>query len=183
MQNIVVIVAVAAAALAAGLFFLSGPTASPPEVSMSDAHIPGNCSAPEARQFDFWIGQWALSWEGGAGTNHVRSILGGCVIEENFTDPGSQFYGRSVSTFSARTGQWQQTWVDNNATYLDFVGGMEGATMVLSRSFANAEGQTVMQRMVFYNIEHAQFDWNWERSLDGGQSWDLLWKIHYERVK
>ena len=183
MQNLMLIVAAAALALVAGWFLLDGAAAVSMEVQMSQDEIPGNCSAEEARQLDFWVGEWALSWEGGSGTNLIRPILGGCVIEENFSDPTSQFYGRSVSTFDANTGRWQQTWVDNNATYLDFVGGMEGETMVLSRAFTNAEGATVMQRMVFYNVERDRLDWNWENSTDGGQSWNLIWKIHYERVK
>lgn len=23
-------------------------------------------------------------------------------------------------------------------------------------------------------------DWDWERSEDGGQTWQLLWRIHYQ---
>ena len=30
--------------------------------------------------------------------------------------------GLSVSLFNARSGKWQQTWVDNEGAYLDFVG-------------------------------------------------------------
>ncbi len=26
-------------------------------------------------------------------------------------------------------------------------------------------------------------DWSWERSDDGGKSWKVLWRIHYERKK
>jgi hypothetical protein len=35
--------------------------------------------------------------------------------------------------------------------------------------------------MVFYNISDQSLDWNWERSADWGQSWELLWRIHYQR--
>ena len=34
---------------------------------------------------------------------------------------------------------------------------------------------------VFKNIGHNQFDWSWERSLDGGRTWEVLWPIHYKR--
>jgi len=27
------------------------------------------------------------------------------------------------------------------------------------------------------------FDWNWERSDDGGATWQVNWNIHYTRKK
>jgi len=35
--------------------------------------------------------------------------------------------------------------------------------------------------MIFYDIEHDQLDWRWERSDDGGQTWQVKWQIHYRR--
>jgi hypothetical protein len=52
--------------------------------------------------------------------------------------------------------------------------------MILSRTF-ELKGKTVMQRMVWYNIKHKQFDWNWERSDDMGETWQVNWQIHYSR--
>lgn len=52
--------------------------------------------------------------------------------------------------------------------------------MILARD-AIIRGETCKQRMVWYDIEHHQFNWNWERSDDGGQTWRTLWQIHYTR--
>src|SRR5262249_38247777 len=84
------------------------------------------CAASEHRQLDFWIGDWDLvirtrespdpeRWRETRGTNHVRAVLRGCVIEEDFAaDPGGEpWAGRSVSTFVPRLGVWRQTWVDD----------------------------------------------------------------------
>ena len=60
----------------------------------------------------------------------------------------------SVSTYDARRKVWRQTWVDNQAGYLDFEGGrFDGPApqLVLSRS-AVINGQPVRQRMVFRDI-------------------------------
>ena len=43
------------------------------------------------------------------------------------------------------------------------------------------EGQPVKLRMIFYNIDQDELDWRWERSDDGGQTWQLKWHIHYRR--
>lgn len=139
------------------------------------------CNTEEAKQFDFWVGKWDASWEGGKGTNNISKILGGCVIFEEFdATPSSPLIGKSVSVYNTRTGYWKQTWVDNSGSYLDFTGNWQGDRMILSRSF-EIEGKKTMQRMVWYNITHEKFDWNWEKSTDGGKTWSVSWKINYTR--
>lgn len=146
------------------------------------------CSIPEASQFDFWIGQWSLTWDDGkggtaTGTNVIEKILGSCVISENFEDPGSGFAGKSYSLFDQKSGSWKQTWVDNAGSYLDFDGRFADGTMILARSLKTKDGKEIIQRMVWYNILPNSLDWNWEASTDGGKTWKLNWKIHYDRKK
>lgn len=129
--------------------------------------------------FDFWLGEWDAVWgEQEKGTNRVERILEGKVIQENFTAP--DFIGISVSAYDAERRLWCQTWVDSNGTYLDFTGRLEDGRMILVRD-AIVRGKACKQRMVWYDIEADRFLWNWERSDDGGQTWRVLWKIHYTR--
>ena len=86
----------------------------------------------------------------------------------------------SVSAYDAERGRWCQTWVDNSGSYLDFTGTFEDGKMILSRD-AIVRGEACKQRMVWYNIEASQLDWNWERSDDGGITWRVLWQIHYQK--
>jgi len=150
---------------------------------LAAAQTPSPCSTPEARQFDFWLGEWALSWaDSGRGTNTISKELDGCVIRENFRAAGPKaLVGMSVSSFDARTKQWKQTWVDNQGGYLDFVGEFAGGTMTLWRDAIDPKGNPVRQRMVFLNIERDSFDWNWQRSRDSGATWETMWAIKYRR--
>lgn len=142
------------------------------------------CSSPEAGQFDFWIGEWNLTWgEDGTGTNIIEKILIDCVILENFDGTASiKLKGMSVSTYNTQLGKWQQTWVDNSGSYLDFIGEFKDGKMTLSRQLIK-NGKKIMQRMVWYNISDDKMDWNWEKSEDDGKTWEVLWKIHYQRKK
>jgi hypothetical protein len=145
------------------------------------------CSQPGHRQFDFWLGEWDVRWvlggEEGKGTNVIRATLDGCVILENFDGtPALPLRGMSISTFNPRSGKWQQTWVDNQGGYLDFVGELKDGRMVLQRK-AVINDKEITQRMVWHNITKDRLDWNWERSDDGGKTWKLLWQIHYTRRK
>jgi hypothetical protein len=129
--------------------------------------------------FDFWLGEWDAAWgEHERGTNRVERILDRKVIHESFTAP--DFTGISVSAYDPERKLWCQTWVDSNGTYLDFTGGFADGKMILMRT-AIVRGESCKQRMVWYDIEEHQFNWNWERSDDGGQTWRVLWQIHYTR--
>src|SRR5690242_901772 len=110
-----------------------------------------NAVPPETRQFDFWLGEWDLTWQGGRGTNSIRSILDGHVIEERFHSDDIPLHGISLSVYGSQLGQWRQTWVDSQGSYLDLVGGWDGERMILTTSRMR-EGKPIVLRMVFSNI-------------------------------
>ena len=131
-------------------------------------------------QFDFWLGEWDVQWgEDDCGTNRIERVLGGKVIQENFS--ARELIGMSVSCFDPERQLWCQTWVDNNGTYLDFTGRFENEKMILER-YALIKGLVCKQRMVWHEIEANKFEWNWERS-DDGEAWRVVWNIHYTRKK
>lgn len=143
---------------------------------------------PEA-YFDFWIGEWDLSYKQSDGSiaraeNAIERILSDRVIKENFEVLSGQnkgYIGKSWSVYNPSTKTWKQTWVDNQGGYLTFDGKMDGDKRIFERIFQNNEGKLTTQRMVFYNIEENSFTWDWEQSVNNGEDWTLLWRIEYER--
>jgi hypothetical protein len=151
--------------------------------------VPDPCTTAEQKQFDFWIGDWNLTWPGqgagetGHGTNSIKRILDGCVVQESFSEEGSTpLRGTSVSIFDGTAGKWKQTWVDNQGSYLDFVGELKDGQLILQRE-ATKNGTTIIQRMVWKNITANELDWSWEASQDGGKTWQVKWPIHYKRKR
>ena len=144
----------------------------------------------DSAMIDFWIGSWGLTWEEsegniGRGKNHVHKILNGQVINENFkalSGINKGFTGKSWSVYNKQTGQWKQTWVDNQGAYLDFSGSREGDRIMFSRATALPDGNTRHARMVFYDIRQKGFTWDWEFSTDDGATWTLAWRILYSRL-
>ncbi len=158
-------------------------------VGVNAKDAPANpCVASQQRQFDFWVGDWTLTWpsdkpgETAHGANHIARILDGCVVQESF-DGGSDMHlrGTSLSTFDTRSGKWKQTWVDNEGGYLDFVGEWKDGQMILAREGVGPNGEKILQRMVWKNIGQDELDWSWEASADGGKTWQVRWPIHYRR--
>jgi hypothetical protein len=137
---------------------------------------------PAERQFDFWLGDWEVTWgEGQRASNRIRKILDGHAIQESFDgSPSLALRGMSLSAYSPRLGLWQQTWTDNEGNYWHFTGGFQDGRMLLVSDDV-IEGKPVRLRMLWYNITSDELDWNWERSDDGGETWQLRWHLHYRR--
>jgi hypothetical protein len=147
------------------------------------------CSTPEARQFDFWVGEWNAFWKDSLrGSNRIEKMFGNCTIQENFIDPKTNYLGKSWSVYNSNYKIWQQTWVDNNGGYIHLTGGMVSDSMILKTMEQNVPSNVsptgkILSRMVYYNIKPNSFDWSWEASTDGGLNWTPRWQIHYERKK
>jgi hypothetical protein len=149
------------------------------------------CNSAEARQLDFWLGEWDLSWPaeqaGGepgetmTGTNRLTKLFGDCVIEENFATSDESYHGRSLSVFDPNVGLWRQTWVDSQGAYLVFTGGMEGSEMILSTTPVADGDQVIVNRMVFSDITPTSLYWRWQRTTDAGVKWSDRWTITYQR--
>lgn len=154
--------------------------------------IPGPSIAQNAglnkSTFDFWIGRWGAEWKNadgtiGKGTNHISKVLDGTVLEENFAiTTGSQagFLGKSLSVMDVN-GQWHQAWADNQGGYYDFIGEVIGKKKIFKTKLVETGGNRIIQRMVFYEIEKDSFTWDWESTQDGGETWNLNWRIKYTR--
>jgi hypothetical protein len=146
------------------------------------------CNDAQQKQFDFWVGEWDLTTPGAKqgevnhSSNSIKRILGGCIVQENFLGgEATSLLGMSVSVFDPVAKKWKQTWVDNQGTYLDFIGEFGDGKMILSREAMRPDGTKVLQRMVWKNISANELDWSWERSLDKGQTWEVMWPVHYKR--
>jgi hypothetical protein len=136
----------------------------------------GPCDAPEYRQFDFWIGDWnVMANDQVAGTNSVRAIHGGCVLQENWQGAGAGgISGSSFNVFDRASGQWHQTWVDAGGTLLQLDGALVDGSMVLAGSRPAQNGGTALHRISWTPNEDGTVRQLWETSLDGGDSWSVL---------
>ncbi len=134
----------------------------------------------DAHTFDFWIGEWDCSFEGGHAINTITRDFDGHVLTERFEmDTPQKWSGMSVSVYNADLNLWRQTWVDAGGAYWHFVGGLVDG----DPCFATPEPVDVdplYKRMVFSGIGTDGFAWRWESSSDGNV-WTENWAITYSR--
>jgi len=142
------------------------------------------CTAPEYRQFDFWVGDWTVtSGEAVAGTNSIRRVHGGCALEENWQGAGDGgVSGSSFNIYDRATGRWHQTWVDAGGTLLQLDGGLVDGSMVLSglRPAGDGSGPT-LHRITWTPNDDGTVRQLWEASQDDGGSWSVLFDGLYAK--
>ena len=73
---------------------------------------------------------------------------------------------------------WRQTWVDSQGSYLRFEGNAHDGVMEL-----RGEHRGEPRRMVWRDVERGSLTWLWQRSADGGSSWETLWELAYSRLE
>ncbi|MEM7109886.1 MAG: hypothetical protein AAF519_16795 [Bacteroidota bacterium] len=140
--------------------------------------------------FDFWLGEWQATWEEGdgkvgKGINRIKKILDDKVILENFEITAGQskgFKGTSISVYQTQLKTWKQSWADNQSTFYYFKGKVDGSNRIFqTETFETNAGRKITQRMVFKEIKAKSMVWDWESSVDGGETWTLNWRINYTK--
>ncbi len=162
------------------LVWLAPRVVAAPAVMAQGAPPPG-CTSAEARQFDFWIGNWNVTVGGQqAGTNEVTLEEGRCVLHEHWT--GSRGgTGQSFNFFDRTIGKWHQFWVDDSGNYLHLTGTYADGRLVLTGEAPGPDGKPADQRLTFFNNPDGTVRQLWETSADHGASWQVVFDGLYRK--
>jgi hypothetical protein len=147
-------------------------TASPAAPMMSEA-----CTAPQYRQFDFWLGDWDLVGSDGkkSAEDKVVQVLGGCALQENWTGVKSG-QGLSISAYDPATRHWHQTLMDDGGAVLKIEGEFADGKMILigQRPSQKEKGVTITHRIAWTPLQDHRVKQVWENSTNGGRTWRLV---------
>ena len=152
--------------------------------ALAQGQTPPPCTAPEHRQFDFWLGTWDVMGPNGqqAGANTIESAMGGCVLHEKYTG-SSGYYGESFNVYDANRGVWHQSWVDNTGLLLTLEGSFEDGHMVLAGETVGPDGSVSEQRITWSTVDGDpdRVRQLWESRQDGGD-WTVAFDGLYVRT-
>jgi hypothetical protein len=143
-----------------------------------------DCSAPEFRKFDFWIGDWdtfdmdAKDTRTSIARNHVDLILGRCVLREDY-DQFDGHHGQSFTVFDATRNVWHQSWVTNRGELLVLEGTRVGNRITLQGDSVTAQGK--QRTRVFWEPQGDEVRETATTSKDEGKSWQPLFDIVFKR--
>lgn len=136
---------------------------------------------PLHRQLDFWVGDWQVVGSDGErlGTNRVRRLHGGCVIEENWSSGGSDLTGQSMNYVDPRDGRWKQTWVDSSGSLVVYDGAFRGGAMHFEGENVRPDGSAVQARVVVEPAGEDRVHHRIDHSSDGGETWEVVFDATY----
>lgn len=174
-------VAPALAILGLALFMLAiAPRVRAEEQQPPAAPKPASCSAPEYRQFDFWVGEWDVWTEkikakgGQPARSSITLVEDGCVVQEIYTT-SIGYSGRSLNYYDRSDGRWHQSWIDNGGSPILQVGGLQGESMVLDSPGPDGASD----RITWTPMKDGRVRQHWSRSTDGGKTWGTVFDGMY----
>jgi hypothetical protein len=159
------------------------PAPSPsPEPTPSPVPTSAACTAPQYRQFDFWLGEWDLVGADGkkSAEDRVVQVLGGCGLQENWTSVKSG-QGLSFSAYDPATKRWHQTLMDDSGAVLKLEGEFADGKMILvgQRPSQKEKNVTITHRIAWSLMPDHRVKQFWEASTNGGRTWRPVFEGYY----
>lgn len=144
---------------------------------------------PQARQFDFWIGEWDVNpWQqpgaapAAAGRNSVHPILEHCIVLEEWTGNGGG-NGKSFNFYDTNRLKWRQVWMADGGGSLDYTGEFKDNAMRFEGWSLGPNNQRVLQKLTFTKISADTVRQTFEASNDDGKTWSVTFDGRYVRRK
>ena len=140
------------------------------------------CTAPEYRQFDFWLGDWDVFETDGSQSAraHVDLIAGSCAVHELYEQIDG-LIGDSILSFDPVRKAWQQTWVTNGGTLMVLSGAFKDGAVTLEGEYHSPTGKNLPHRIT-WKVEGSGVREAAVMSKDAGKTWepafDVLFKKH-----
>jgi hypothetical protein len=156
-------------------------------VTRADANARPCVYRPEAREFDFWVGEWDVAMGGATvGASRIEKMLNDCVILENWTGANG-YAGKSFNVYDPDKKRWQQTWVDVTGRITEYYGAVKDGnlhyTSESTTTGPDGKSQHVLGRMTFFNLGGDRVRQLWEQSTDEGRTWTVAFDGLYTRKK
>jgi len=137
----------------------------------------------QARQFDFWIGEWDVFNPQGqkAGTSVIHQISDGCGILENWTGTrgGS---GKSINFYDPASRKWYQYWMGANGIPSRYAGIYQDGAMRYEGERVSVANKS-RTRLTFFNLDANTVRQLAEQSGDDGKTWTTTYDFKYVRTK
>ena len=136
----------------------------------------------EARQFDFWIGEWEVFNPQGRrdGSSIIQRIANGCSILENWTDKigGS---AKSNNFYAPQSKKRFQYWIGANGAPLRYSGVYQDGAIRYEGEPFTLKGKKIITRLTFFNVDANTVRQLSEQSDSDGKTWTINYDYKYVR--
>jgi hypothetical protein len=162
----------------------------------------GTCTSPQARAFDFWIGNWSIeqrilredgTWLEEKAKTSVSPALEGCALVEHWEGTVQFFWegmkkpepmkGLSVRAYDPGTGKWSISWMDTRSPRFGapYEGTFDGGKGEFFREWETPQGKR-RGRITFSDTGPDSVHWDLAVSRDEGKIWSTIWIMEMRRL-
>ncbi len=146
---------------------------------------------PEVAQFSFMVGRFQSteerrrpdgSYERRTAIWEAKYILNGQAIQDTYWRSGMA--ATSIRFFDTERGRWLVNYQAKPGNLFGFVweGGMDGDHMVLTATYPNADGDTILSRLTYHDITSDGFRWTSEETNRRTGEHVVDWRITARRI-
>ena len=149
--------------------------------------------------FDFMIGSWTVAhrrlnsrlvgcteWTEFSGLSSTRKILRGFGnVEDNVLHfPEGSVHAAAVRSFNPSTNTWAIWWLDGRSPHHLDVPVVGQFAQGVGSFYADdvLDGRPIRVRFLWHPNPGTRPRWEQAFSADGGQTWEVNWVMHFERI-
>ena len=138
----------------------------------------------EAKDFDFWVGEWEVYDKAGSvkyGDNTITRTNRGCYLYEQWVS-STGVPGNSMNYYDPGQKRWRQHWVGAGGSIIDIYGGLVGGSMVLKgRLYTINPPSEKPFRGTWTPLPDGRVRQLFEHSDDKGKTWISWFDGYYQR--
>jgi hypothetical protein len=149
----------------------------PPAIAAEDTIV-----NQESRQFDFWLGDWAIANPSGStdATSRVYLALGQYLLVESWDD-GKGHKGENLFAYSSDDKSWHGMFADNQGRVHVFTGKVTQGLAEFYGPSRGPKGEAILNRIRVVRIAADKVEQSWDQSADNGASWKAVFKGEYSK--
>jgi hypothetical protein len=165
--------------------FLAASASLPAPRCFAAADPPACASNPDRRALDFWLGSWNINVanESTNATSSVTLDLDQCLVVERW-DGGDGHTGENVFGYSADDQSWHGLFADSQGRiHLFPTGRVAAGSATFTGPSRDSDGKTELNRITIRRVSATQVEQVWQKSADGGKSWNTVFHGEYTRKR
>lgn len=153
-----------------------------PQRAFAAADSPSCSENPGARLFDFWLGDWVVTYPGasGGGISKVSLALDKCLVIESW-ESGTGLKGENVFAYNSEDKHWQGLYADNHGRVHVFAGNVTPGFAEFRGPSRGPNGVPILNRIKLVRLSKDKVEQSWEKSADNGKTWTTEFRGEYTR--
>jgi len=145
---------------------------------------PSPCASnSDARQLDYWLGDWTVGTATAPNTGHseVSLSLDKCLLTESWGSDTTNHQGKNAIAYNPEDKTWYGLFVDNHGRVHALKGTVTPGSAEFMGPSRDENGKIVLNKVKIVRVNQDNVEQVWQKSPDNGASWTTDVRMLYAR--